>query len=74
MIKLAGFNADEDALELPYSQKADEAGNPIPAEVTANHHDGWTEVGIDGETHGFAHKPDAVFKGLKPEDVLLRAA
>lgn len=73
-IELAGFDAAEDALELPYSQKLDEDGNEIPPEVSVSHNDGWTDVAVDGETHSFVHTADSTFTGLKPEDVQLRAA
>ena len=74
MIEIAGFNAEEDALELPYQQKQDEAGNVIEPTISVSHHDGWTEVGVNDETHSFAHISGTNFKGLEPEDVLLRAA
>ncbi len=74
LIELVGFNAQEDALELPYNQKEDGDGNVIPPEVAVSHHDGWTEVNVDGETLSFSHTVDSNFKGLEPEDVLLRAA
>lgn len=74
MIELAGFNAAEDAIELPYTNKQDEDGNDIPPEVTVSHNNGWTDVRVNEETHSFAHSAESDFKGLEPEDILLRAA
>jgi hypothetical protein len=72
MIELAFFNAEEDALELPFSPKQDDDGNDLPPDVLVAHHEGWTEVAVGDEAYVFAHSANNDFKGLVPEDIALR--
>lgn len=74
LIELEGFNPEEDTVEFPYVPKRDDDGNIIAPTTSVTHHDGWTEVGVDDTAHALAHSSNNDFKGLEPEDLLLRKA
>lgn len=73
-LELADFNAEEDALELPYVPKKDVSGNEIAPDVSVTHHADRTDIGVGDATHSFAHLDGNNFHALTPEDILLRAA
>ncbi len=72
--RLADFNAEEDALELPYVPKKDASGSDIVPDVSVTHYAGYTNINVDDAVHSFGHLEGSNFQALKPEDILLRVA